>query len=472
MITFNQDRTFAYKYFFPSGTGALRELSFYPTEDVPFDYTNWWSVDDEPYYLPDGDDSYVYSNATFSSSDLYEVSGTTDTGTIVAVQICSVAKSQGYAPSSVATYKILATVDDGANIYKSDNFTLTTGYSTYRSFYLTSPATSTSWTWDEIANLQIGVECSSPTIIFNGATFILYPNATGYVDGLSKQPPASANWEVVKNMSLVDYLINYSTTNWGYSAWTVDSASTGWESGDINWIKIHSYCAGTGNTGDPLREMVHGIRLNSTNYLSSIYSLPNDYSKIWYTETYNTNPDTVADWEWIDLTSIEGVLGLGKRKTPPATANARCFASYIEVNYDYLGSPEIRTTQMYVKVKYTPPSVECHLTTPTEISSNRTQNHNSINFWTGEREVYGTDRGGKTLVLQGGEYEFDSQFSDSPCDRVQCVRDMGKDGNIITLSGLSFTAWNEDYRIRSFGWKHVSEKPEYYTWQLELEAAE
>jgi len=463
MITFNQDRAFAYKYFFPSGTGALRELSFYPTEDIPFDYTNWWSVDDEPYYLPDGDESYVYSNATFSSSDLYEISGTTDTGTIVAVQICSVAKSQGYAPSSVATYKILATVDDGANIYKSDNFTLTTGYSTYRSFYLTSPSTSVAWTWDEIANLQIGVECSSPSITFNAASYILYPASTGYADALVKVPSGAANWECVKNTSPDYYLRNNSTNGQNYySAWGFDSAPSGYQYGAISSIKIHGLF---GYTQSPYTTRIYqGIRINSTNHLTFHQVLGADK---WFSETYSVNPDTSAAWNWADIADIQGVINL-----IADGVYAYCLLSYLEILYGYLGSPEIRTTQMHAKVKYIPPSVECHLTTPTEISSSRTQNHNSINFWNGEREVYGTDRGGKTLVLQGGEYEFDTQFSDSPCDRIQCVRDMGKDGNIITLSGLSFTSWNGDYRIRSFGWKHVSEKPEYYTWQLELEAAE
>ncbi|GAG19686.1 unnamed protein product, partial [marine sediment metagenome] len=43
------------------------------------------------------------------------------------------------------------------------------------------------------------------------------------------------------------------------------------------------------------------------------------------------------------------------------------------------------------------------------------------------------------------------------------------DGADITISGLSNSLWNGVYKIRSFGWKKVSDNPLCYDWILDLE---
>jgi len=48
------------------------------------------------------------------------------------------------------------------------------------------------------------------------------------------------------------------------------------------------------------------------------------------------------------------------------------------------------------------------------------------------------------------------------------MKEMGKDGSKITISGLR-SLFNGEFKIRSFGWKHISKKPELYEWILELE---
>lgn len=49
---------------------------------------------------------------------------------------------------------------------------------------------------------------------------------------------------------------------------------------------------------------------------------------------------------------------------------------------------------------------------------------------------------------------------------------MGLNGGDITISGFSFSPFNGDYKIKSFGWNLISNCPETYEWILELEDTE
>jgi len=53
-----------------------------------------------------------------------------------------------------------------------------------------------------------------------------------------------------------------------------------------------------------------------------------------------------------------------------------------------------------------------------------------------------------------------------------CVRDMGINGADVEIDDFSFCAFNGKFKIRSFGWDKISEKPIVYKWYLELEYAE
>jgi hypothetical protein len=57
------------------------------------------------------------------------------------------------------------------------------------------------------------------------------------------------------------------------------------------------------------------------------------------------------------------------------------------------------------------------------------------------------------------------------CTQIICVRNMTRDGTIVTIGGLNPVYFNGDYRINQFGWKKISEKPENYEWILQLESA-
>ena len=135
------------------------------------------------------------------------------------------------------------------------------------------------------------------------------------------------------------------------------------------------------------------------------------------------------------------------------------------------GTPEIQVTSCYAEIDYTPNERTCYLTNPEEISTDHTRNAKMLNFWNGNREVYDYNRSSKSMVLKGIEY-YDANSNPTPCDRILCMRNMGKNGAEVTISGLNPTYFNGIYRIRQFGWNKVSEKPELYKWILELEDAE
>ena len=57
----------------------------------------------------------------------------------------------------------------------------------------------------------------------------------------------------------------------------------------------------------------------------------------------------------------------------------------------------------------------------------------------------------------------------TPCMRIECVKDLGKNGDDVVIADLGFTEFNDTFKIRSFGWKEVSQRPSVFDWILELE---
>lgn len=211
--------------------------------------------------------------------------------------------------------------------------------------------------------------------------------------------------------------------------------------GSINWIKV---------TG--LVKCVDHVPAYTECYLllqPDIYSeyseskpLTNAYQEVrwaWY-----KRPDTLEDWEFTDIANLE--IGIGML----------CGDSTVT----------IRCTQLYATVNFTNTDY-CYLNKPTTISTDHQRNIKMFNFWDGSREVYDLNRSGKTMVLEGTE--FVSSSCTNPCQRIICTRNMGRAGNPITVSGLNPNYFNGEYRIRRFGWKRISEKPDVFDWIMELE---
>jgi len=139
--------------------------------------------------------------------------------------------------------------------------------------------------------------------------------------------------------------------------------------------------------------------------------------------------------------------------------------------YKTANTQTLYVSETWLEIDYTVSTTTCYLTRPEGLSSDHKRNINMLNFWNGEREVYGINRSGKSLVLNGKEY-YQFRENPNPCARINCVRDVARRGDVITLSDLSPTYFNGNYRIRQFGWKKVSSAPTVFNWILSLEDAE
>jgi hypothetical protein len=203
------------------------------------------------------------------------------------------------------------------------------------------------------------------------------------------------------------------------------------------------------------------IKTHATEYNTSANYFTLESIQRYYAHTWTVNPNTSVAWTLAEVRALQAGIGL----YGTGSKYAICSRCYIVISASTEVSPEIHTCQTYMKVNYTPDASTCSLSRPEEISTNHSRNIKMLNFWNGTREVYDVNRSGKSMVLTGGEVYTGS------CDTILCIRNMARDGNIITISGLNPVYFNGDYRINSFGWNKISEKPERYKWILELESA-
>lgn len=461
-FTIIQPRASADLYLSPSANGCNIDLT--PVGEA----ANWECVDDDR-ITPDEDATYVYSSSpTDLEYDLYELPNhTTETGVINYTQVFARARSSPLSQHEDGIYKILATENACGDIYKSNDINLTTSYSTHNTVWAVNPRTATTWTWADIDNLQIGLECNSPEVNNVVEILTLRPTAAGDVTQLIPAGDAP-NWKCVDDVTKDDMTTvvktiygvypGYDTTFYDLYNLTNHTTETGSISKIVVFAWVYAYDSRNG-------QAVTAIKIGGNTYYGTNPEQNNYCWKLISTE-YALNPDTSAAWTWTNIDDLQG----GVRLVEPYEIDGYdvCTQVYVAVYHTEQISPQIRTTQCYAKINYTPPDTECTLSKPEEISVNHSMNIKMLNFWNGTREVYSLNRSGKSMVLTGSEYQSDTCDSACPCEHITCMRDMGKDGSTITISGLR-SLFNGDFKIRSFGWKHISEKPEYYEWILELE---
>jgi hypothetical protein len=87
------------------------------------------------------------------------------------------------------------------------------------------------------------------------------------------------------------------------------------------------------------------------------------------------------------------------------------------------------------------------------------------------KACYDNQKENSTFIVYGRQQENYVDIINA-CNQIICVRDMARNGSIITINKLVPLYFSGDYRINSFGWDKVSSKPENYRWILELEDAD
>jgi len=437
-------------------TQAYAEITY---RETSFHYVK---VDEE---ICDEDNSYVYWNEASTVSELYGLPNhTTETGTIKLVQIYAEAKSNEYPPHIDTDFKIICSPTSECSIaYKSSNIDLINQYSKYQHVWTENPATSAAWTWDNIDALAIGVETYVHEVTVDIEKTIR-PNQPGDHTGLE------GTWQDVDEETpdgLTSYIWDAGQCGCTGNKYSIFLANVGSILGlpaTINNVTIslvvkkHGDCDG-GTPGDQdagcetCKEVIktHGVEYRNPTSHSTEYTWKT------YSYSWNKNPNTSANWTWLEI----GNLQIGAEMQGMNI----CTQVYAIVSYANTIYPDVRLTQCYAKVSYDA-EVTCTLNKPIQISTNHARNIKMLNFWNGSREVYDLNRSGKSMVLTGRE------TGSTACDTIICVRNMARDGNIITISELNPNYFNGDYRIKSFGWNKISEKPEHYKWILDLEAAD
>ena len=454
-----------------------KNLYLYPNGDLAT-CTEFTAVGDNPNYkcvdenrlAPDEDTTYVWWNGIVAALDLYELQdSTTETGTINYVQIFARGKSHNYSQSIDGVYKIICSPDsDCANVYKSDDINLTNNYTTYNKVWATNPDDDDAWEWTDIDLLCIGVECSSPSIS-SSENFTFRPSAAGDLTECGKSGDAT-NWECVDD-TIPD---NFSTYVYDDRIFGGDGERDLYNIPDntqaaayptINSVTIFSVVKHGDDCCDSFCESWSKLLIKTG---GTIFESPEKYPNYlqWntFSHTWTTNP-TGGAWSWADIDALQIGVRLQVSRGY-ADCHLACTQVYMIINASASSlNPEIRTTQCYAKVNYDD-EVECTPNKPEQISTNHARNVKMLNFWNGSREVYDLNRSGKSMVLTGRE------TGSAACDTIICIRNMARDGNIITISELNPNYFNGDCRITSFGWNEISEKPSHFKWILELEDEE
>lgn len=390
-------------------TDETADVYLYPNEDLS-GCTALLYHGDSPNYpcinenkdVPDEDETYVYWNTPSTVFDLYNLPNKHNLGTINYVQVYTRAKSADDAQHVDGIYKIICSPDSVCtHVYKSDNIGLVTTYKNYFKVWTENPATDTTWTWDNINDLAIGEECSSPTIGVQTLYTTLRPNAAGTYAQLNISG-CDANYKCVDEVNKDDdttYVYSDSSAGYKDDSYNLENHTT--ETGTIKSVTVYAWIRRLKYTGSSYGAYL-SMRIGGNSYYSN-YFTPTSTSYTLYSWTKTTNPNGGGAWTWANVDSLEAGL---KFALVPDDEQLRATQLYVIVEYEEDINPEIRTTQCYAKINYNPADKECKLNCPEHVSTSHTRNIKMMNMWNGNREVYDLNRSGKSMMLQGKEIDY------------------------------------------------------------------
>ena len=441
----------------PDGIGALTELS-------PIGFANNWECVKD--VISDDDTSFVFTDNVSIVSDLYTIPVGSHIGSVVNVKVHTTAKSHLNAQSGSGIYKILISDNVGVNIYESDDKDLTTSYLDYSYVWGINPRTGLAWIWADIDTLQIGVECSSPSITPDNLEYTSRPTGNDVVTLIPHHHRYGAygsdptNYECVDNAIYSQYLYVYlgSVLAWKEDTYNIELLP---HVGSVAQVTVfyrarRSVSGGTSYAKPCVKTGGFTHYGNTTSFSSTTWRL--------ISYTWILNPQTGLSWTWADVDNLK--IGISFYTQ---AFSMRCSQMYAIVEYTPpVYSPEIRTTQEYVEITRTA-TITCKLPKPVDILVNQDIDTNALNFWSGNREVYALGRSSKRTMLSGIMWDGCTDGTSTCEDIIHCVRALGKAKTAITISDLRYVDLNVNYNILSFSWKQQDECSNTYDWQLELE---
>ena len=430
---------------------------------------NYACVDDDRKNI-DNDSTYVSMATSIYLTDLYEMQNHgSETGTINYVKVYETVRTTSPPASNMNYYIAISPDSICTHIFFSTNQNLTTGWAKKYYLWEKNPSTATSWTWSDIDSLSIGMKASSPEVKINYQS-VFRPNGAGYSNDLWHKDGSigDANNYTEVNEAVADddgtYVIKpgfVAPGDYGYGNYTdsysIENHTT--ESGIIERITAYNRNYGS-KDGSTLAPYYMLFTIGATHRYSQGFRITSG----WKTDSWSAENSlfTGIAWTWTEIDNLE--LGISYDFSTGGYLNTKFTQVYLVVDwYVSNGTPEIQVTSAYAEIGYTPSSTTCYLNMPEEVSADHSRNVNMINFWNGDREVYDINRSSKGLILRGKEWNTGA------CDRIQCVRGLGKNGATIELTDIQPEYFQGTYRIISFGWKQTAKAPVVFEWMLELE---
>ena len=457
-------------------TPASKDLWIYPNGDYYTDLTaygdtNNYECVDESRVIPDTN-TYVYTTSTSIVSDLYNFENhTTENGTINNIVLYTRAKSHLVTPDSSATYDMRLEIS-GSTFFSSEatygtDINLSTDYNIFSCLWVNNPETENAWTWTDIDNMIAGISCDSPTkTYYNYISPARRPIADGAESsGNLVKSGGGSSASLYEHIDEAELDINnylYVPTYGGFSShsFVMDEYDSIGESGEIIAFRMYVVARRTGG----------GIQMQLSVYESgSEISNTGDVALTDDWETYSleltSHPTTSAALTFADVNSWELMVGVGES----TGVTGRIAQMYSQVEYDRTLNPEIRTTQCYVKVNYTPSSSSCYLHKPSNYIFNNSREVKKINFFNNNRKVYDLQRNSKNLSMSGIEYYDTSMKESEASDRLEVLKDMSENETYITLSGFDDSNLNTEWVITNMNKNKSSSNPNIWNWSMELE---
>ena len=436
---------------------VAKNLFLYPDGDysismVSVGATPHYACVDETRDVPDNDDTYVYTTSVSNVSDIYTLQDSTVGGTINYVQAYGNAKSHIYSQSASGIYKIF--LDLGGVQDLSADFDLTTDYGLYTEIFSLDP-NGAAWTWANVNVLRLGILASSPSVSTT-ANAIFRPNGVG---GKTEFSPvgAATNWDCVNEDTPnydIDYVWQYSGGAYKYDTYALPNHTT--ENGTINYVSIFNYARKT----SLYAYMWEYMKLYTNYYTGTTqHILSGNYDL--YSTTWVSSPSDSSTWKWVNIDNIESgicLYGQTPAAIPMVTQN------YLVINYNTTISPQIHTTQAYIKVNYTS-EVSCYfLRQPETYTLSHDRNIKIFNTWS-EHIVRDDGRNSKNLTLNGCEYESQATY------RLRLVRNAVEEGLDCRFYGLFDGNLNTDWHIKSFNYDRDAQNPNIWNYTMNCESA-
>jgi hypothetical protein len=449
-----------------------KDMYIYPSSDVSLQLTavgstNHYDCINESYDVPD-DSDYIYTTSISQVTDKFGFTDhTTQTGTINYIQLYARAKSHLYQQSSSGSYDLLLGVKNASTTtwryYKSSEATygsknnLSTDYSLYSCIWTSNPSSQQPWSWTDIDNINGGILCSSPVVASFPVNKTFRPNSNVWTQltGLGDNNYACVDEEEGDSESTMVY----GGYGWLYDLYGLPDHTT--ETGVItnvtffyNWKKWVGTSLGKGQYFFKIA--------GSASYTGGDTTLTTDW--VLTSFDFASNPSTGLAWTWSDIDYLQ----MGEGLYASFGHETDCTQCYAIVYYLYAVSPEIRTSNMYMKINYTPSTTTYYLNKPSSYSFSNNRELKKINFWNGERKTYDLQRASKTLDMSGIEYNTSTSEATARMNNMIILKD---EGSTITISGFTDENINTTWLIRDFKYSRDENNPYIFNWNLNLEKA-